>query len=99
MTAKPRSTKIHVNIIKAWIPQHLRRRPCRCSRCREVQVSPKLAVDDRSDVLLDSKALKAMIGAVHHQLVTWQGVSDADIDEDAIADLHNDIAHLEIIFH
>jgi hypothetical protein len=26
-------------------------------------------------------------------------VSDADIDEDAITDLHNDIAHLEIIFH
>ena len=62
-------------------------------------MSPKLAVDNRSDLLLDSKALKAVIGAVRHQLETWQGVSEADIGEDAFADLQNDIAYLEIILH
>jgi hypothetical protein len=62
-------------------------------------VSPKLAVDNRSDLLLDSKALKAVIGAVHQQLETWQDASEADIDEDALAGLHNDVAYLEIILH
>jgi hypothetical protein len=40
-----------------------------------------------------------VIGDVHHQLETWQDASEADIDEDALADLHNDIAYLEIILH
>jgi hypothetical protein len=62
-------------------------------------VSPKLAVDNRSDLLLDSKALKAVIGAVRHQLATWQGVRETDVGEDAFADLQNDIGYLEIILH
>ena len=43
--------------------------------------------------------LKAVIGAVHQQLETWQDASEADIDEDALAGLHNDVAYLEIILH
>ena len=62
-------------------------------------MSLKLAVDNWSDLLLDSKAQKAAIGAVRHQLEIWQGVSETDIGEDALADLHNDIAYLEIIVH
>ncbi len=62
-------------------------------------MNPKLAVDNQSDLLLDSKALKAMIGAIRHQLVTWQGVREADVGEDAFADVQNDIAYLEIILH
>jgi hypothetical protein len=60
-------------------------------------VNPKLAVDNRSDLLLDSKALKAVIGAVRHQLATWQEVSEGDVGEDAFADLQNDITYLEIV--
>jgi hypothetical protein len=62
-------------------------------------VSPSLAVDNRSDLLLDSKALKAVIGTVRHQLATWQAVREADVGEDAFADLQNDIAYHEIILH
>ncbi len=62
-------------------------------------MSPRLAVDNQSDLLLNSKALKAVIGAVRHQLETWQGVCEADVGEDAFADLQNDIAYLEIILH
>jgi hypothetical protein len=62
-------------------------------------VNPSLAVDNRSDLLLDSKALKAVIGAVRYQLAAWQGVREADVGEDAFADLQNDITYLEIILH
>ena len=62
-------------------------------------MNPKLAVDNQSDLLLDSKALKAVIGAVRHQLAAWESVREADAGEDAFADLQNDIAYLEIILH
>ena len=62
-------------------------------------MNPKLVVDNQSDLLLDSKALKAVIGAVRHQLTTWEGVREADVGEDAFADLQNDVAYLEIILH
>jgi hypothetical protein len=59
-------------------------------------VNPKLAVDNKSDLLLDSKAV---IGAVRFQLAAWQGVREADVGEDAFADLQNDITYHEIILH
>ncbi len=62
-------------------------------------MTPKLAVDNPSDLLLDSKALKAVIGAMRFQLAAWQGVREADVGEDAFADLHNDITYHEIILH
>ena len=62
-------------------------------------MSPNLAVDNRSDLLFDSKALKAVIGAVRYQLAAWQAVREADVGEDAFADLQNDIAYHEIILH
>jgi hypothetical protein len=62
-------------------------------------VNPKLVVDNRSDLLLDSKALKAVIGAVRFQLAAWQDVREADVGEDAFADLQNDITYHEIILH
>ena len=62
-------------------------------------MNPKLAVDNQSDLLLDSKALKAVIGAIRHQLATWRGVREADVGEDAFADVQNDITYLEIILH
>lgn len=62
-------------------------------------MNPKLVVDNQSDLLLDSKALKAVIGAVRHQLAAWEGVREADVGEDAFADLQNDVAYLEIILH
>jgi hypothetical protein len=62
-------------------------------------VNPKLVVDNKSDLLLDSKALKAVIGATRHQLATWQLVSEVDVGEDAFADLQNDITYLEIVLH
>jgi hypothetical protein len=49
--------------------------------------------------MLDSKALKAVIGAVRYQLSAWQGTREADIGEDAFADLQNDVTYLEIILH
>ena len=62
-------------------------------------MSPNLAIDNRSDLLLDSKALKAVIGAVRFQLAAWRQEREADIGEDAFADLQNDITYLEIILH
>jgi hypothetical protein len=62
-------------------------------------VNPSLASDNQSDLLLDSKALKAMIGAVRYQLAAWEAVREADVGEDAFADLQNDIAFHEIILH
>jgi len=62
-------------------------------------VNPKLAVGNQSDLLLDSKALKAVIGAIRHQLVTWQSVREVNVGEDAFADVQNDIAYLEIVLH
>ena len=62
-------------------------------------MNPKLAVDNQSDLLLDSKALKAIVGAVRHQLATWQEVREPDVGEDAFADLQNDIIYLEMILH
>jgi hypothetical protein len=62
-------------------------------------VNPKLVVDNRPDLLLDSKALKAVIGAVRFQLAAWQDVREADVGEDAFADLQNDITYHEIILH
>ena len=40
-----------------------------------------------------------MIGAVRYQLAAWQAVREADVGEDAFADLQNDIAYHEIILH
>jgi hypothetical protein len=62
-------------------------------------VSPKLAADNQSDLLLDSKALKAVIGAMRFQLAAWQDVREADVGEDAFADLQNDITYHEIVLH
>jgi hypothetical protein len=62
-------------------------------------VNPSLAVDNQSDLRLDSKALKAVIGAVRHQMASWQEVREADVGEDAFADLQNDIAYFEILLH
>ena len=62
-------------------------------------MNPRLATDNRSDLLLDSKALKAVIGAVRHQLADWQVVREADVGEDAFADLQNDAIYLEILLH
>jgi hypothetical protein len=62
-------------------------------------VSPKLAVDNQSDLLLDSKALKAVIGALRFQLEAWQKVREEEVGEDAFADLQNDITYHEIILH
>ena len=62
-------------------------------------MNSSLAVDNRSDLLLDSKALKAVIGAVRFQLAAWQGMREAEVGEDAFADLQNDILYLEIILH
>jgi hypothetical protein len=62
-------------------------------------VNPSLAVDNKSDLRLDSKALKALSGAVRHQLAAWQKVNEADVEDDAFADLQNDIAYLGILLH
>jgi hypothetical protein len=62
-------------------------------------VNPRRVVDNQSDLLLDSKALKAVIGAVRHQLAAWESVREADVGEDAFADVQNDITYLEIILH
>lgn len=62
-------------------------------------MKPNLAVDNQSDIRLDSKALKTVIGAIRHQLATWQSMREADVGEDAFADTQNDIAYLEIILH
>jgi hypothetical protein len=62
-------------------------------------VNPKLAVDNRSDLLLDSKALKAVIGALRFELEAWQRVREEDVGEDAFADLQNDITYHEMILH
>ncbi len=62
-------------------------------------MTPKLAVDNPSDLLLDSKALKAVIGAMRFRIETWQAVQEADVGEDAFADLQNDITYHEIILH
>lgn len=62
-------------------------------------MSPSLAADNQSDILLDSKALKAVINAVRAQLTRWLDVRDEDVGEDAISDIHNDFAYLEIVLH
>jgi hypothetical protein len=62
-------------------------------------VSPSLAADNQSDLRLDSKALKAVIGAMRHQLAAWLAVREADVGEDDFADLQNDIAYHEIVLH
>lgn len=59
----------------------------------------KLADDNRSDLLLDSKALKAIIDAVGSQLERWQATRPDERDEDAFADLQNDIGYLQILLH
>jgi hypothetical protein len=43
--------------------------------------------------------LKALIGAVRFQLAAWAAVREADVGEDAFADLQNDIIYHEIILH
>jgi hypothetical protein len=40
-----------------------------------------------------------VIGAIRHQLVTWQSVREVNVGEDAFADVQNDIAYLEIVLH
>jgi hypothetical protein len=40
-----------------------------------------------------------VIGAVRHQLAAWESVREADVGEDAFADVQNDITYLEIILH
>jgi len=62
-------------------------------------VKPSLTTDNRSELRLDSKALKALIGAVRYELAAWQAVTETDVGEDAFADLQNDIAYHEIILH
>jgi hypothetical protein len=62
-------------------------------------MNPSLATENRSDIRFDSKALKALIGAMRYRLAAWQAVREADVGEDAFADLQNDIAYHEIILH
>ena len=59
----------------------------------------ELVADNRSDLLLDSKALKAVIAAVRAQLAGWQAVREEDVGEDAFADIQNDAMYLEIVLH
>jgi hypothetical protein len=72
-------------------PQILATRQRGHSCCKEVQVDPKSAVDKLTDLALDVKALKAVIGAVRHQLTNWERVREADVGEDEFVDLQNDI--------
>lgn len=62
-------------------------------------MQPKLATENPSDLLLDAKALKALIEAVRHQLATWSHVQEADVGEDDFADLQNDILYMELLLN
>ena len=62
-------------------------------------MKPSLIIDNQSDILLDSKALKATINAVRAQLARWLAVRETDVGEDAFADMQNDFAYLEIVLH
>ena len=62
-------------------------------------VKPAPAVDNTSQVLLDSKAHKSVIEALRFQLDAWRTREPEDMDEDDFADLQNDIGYLEILLH
>jgi len=50
-----------------------------------------------SALRLDYKALSAMADALRFQLADWRARPIASMDEDALADLQNDIGYLEIL--
>ena len=62
-------------------------------------MSLNLVADSGSDLLLDSKALKAIVAALRVRMTGWLATRQEDIGEDAFADLSNDIAYLEILLH
>jgi hypothetical protein len=60
-------------------------------------MTAELVSSNGRGLLLNAKALSALVGAVKFRLADWQAKTPEDMDEDEFAELQNDIGYLEIL--
>ena len=60
-------------------------------------MSVELVVNNPNDILRDHRARLALINAVRFQLEAWEARQPDEMDEDAFADLQNDIGYLGML--
>lgn len=57
---------------------------------------PRLAASN-DGLRLDHKARQTILAALRNQIGTWNAVTEAEVGEDAFADLQNDILYAEAL--